>query len=1024
MFVGRERDLAQLDRGLADLAAGRGAIYALVGEPGIGKSRLAAEAAARAVAGGARVSWGRCWEGGGAPAFWPWREALAGLAVEFPDAGALAAADPAEARFALFRSVATELARAAAGAPVLVVLEDLHAADRSTLLLLDFLAGQLRPSPVMVLATYRDIEASLRPDAGDVLTRIARAATVLHLARFRQPEVATFVRDAIDGADERTVAMVYQTTQGNPLFVAEVVRQIASDGGLVTIPLGVREIIRQRIGMAGPDTRNVLEAGAVLGVQFGAAEVGRMAASAAEALDAAARIGLLGVRGDEVRFTHALYREALYHDLPAARRQELHRAAARALEATGAPIAEIAHHLLESGPSAAPEAIDHAIRAARHALEQFAFEDAAGVLERARLAVPAGALEGALRCRVTIALGEVRIRGGDPAGRELCVEAAAAARALGDPGLLAVAGLAYGSIFTIGGVDPVMVAMLEEALAGLPEADSGLRARTMARLASARQPSPPAERARDLALAFAAIEMGRRAADRREMLEILQSASGALYGAADPRRRLPIARQMEELAEQLGDTPRLLAARVRLACDYLELADFASYAQVADSYERLAADIGRAAAPWRVPLMRSMLAVAKDDFAESERWQAESRRIESEAPRALRAQTLHRICFLRAAERHAELRGALAGLRGAWMQLPYGAVLAEPRVASVLARIGADDQVRAILAGLPDAVFAEEINAISLAEAVWATGDPAQAARLLPRLSIFADRWAVYWLDVEFVEAPATRVIAYLAGIAGDWGECDRLFAGALRAVEDAGRRSMAVRMRFELGDLLVRAGREAERARTLLAEARAGAAAGGLAELVGLIDRRHPGLEAGAAPQPAARPIFAMAREGEVYAVTTARGVLRFKATRGMHYLARLVENAGDEIHVLDLAGAADADRGDAGELLDPAAFAAYRTRLEKLRDAAERAESLGDVDRAELAREEMEAVARELRRGSAVGGRARRAESAVDRARSAVQRRIKDALDRVAEQDAELGAWLRRAVQTGNHCSFRPGG
>ena len=1023
MFVGRERDIAQLDRGLAELAAGRGALYALVGEPGIGKTRLAVEAAARAVARGARVTWGRCWEGGGAPAFWPWREALAGLAVDFPDAGSLVAGDPSEARFALFRSVASELARAAAGAPVLIVLEDLHAADRSTLLLLDFMAGQLRPSPVMVVATYRDLEASLRPDASDVLTRIARAGSVLHLARFREAEVATLVRDAIDAADERTVAMVYETTQGNPLFVAEVVRQIAAEGELVTVPLGVREIIRQRIGLAGPATRNVLEAGAVLGVQFGAAEVGRMASDAAESLGAAGRIGLVGVRGDEVRFTHALYREALYHDLPSGRRRELHRAAARALGATGAPIAEIAHHLLEAGPDAAPEAIDHAIRAARHALEQFAFEDAAAVLERAKLAVPAGALEGALRCRVAIALGEVRIRSGDPAGRELCVEGAGMARALGDAALLASAGLAYGSIFTIGGVDPVMVAMLEEALAGLPEADSGLRARTMARLASARQPSPPPDRPRDIALAFAAIEMGRRVADRREMLEILQSASGALYGAADPRRRLPIARQMEELAEQLGDTPRLLAARVRLASDYLELADFTSYARVADSYERLASGIGRAAAPWRVPLMRSMLAVAVDDFAGSERWQAESRRIDSDSPRALRAQTLHRICFLRAAERHAELRAALAGLRGAWMQLPYGAVLAEPRVASVLARIGADDEVRAILAGLPDAVFAEQINSISLAEAVWASGDPAQAARLLPEMSLFEDRWPVYWLDVEFVEAPAIRLIAYLAGIAGDWSECDRLFARALREVEDAGRQSMAARMRFELGDLLVRVGRVPDRARQLLVDARAGAAAAGLSELVGLIDRRHPGLAAAPAPQAAGRR-FAMVREGEVYAVTTERGTLRFKATRGMQYLARLVDNTGEEIHVLDLAGAAGADRGDAGELLDPSAFAAYRTRLETLRDAVEHAESLGDSDRAERARQEMETLAGELRRGSALGGRARRAESAVDRARSAVQRRIKDALDRIAAEDAELGAWLRRVVQTGNHCSFRPGG
>src|SRR5204863_2399328 len=122
------------------------------------------------------------------------------------------------------------------------------------------------------------------------------------------------------------------------------------------------------------------------------------------------------------------------------------------------------------------------------------------------------------------------LRGGDPKGRELCVEGARIARELGDASLLALAGLAYGSVFMIGGVDPVMVKILEDALAMLPDADTGLRARTMARLASARQPSAPEWRSRDRDLAVAAIELGRRVASRRELLEILNSACGALYG--------------------------------------------------------------------------------------------------------------------------------------------------------------------------------------------------------------------------------------------------------------------------------------------------------------------------------------------------------------------------------------------------------------------------------------------------------------------------------------------------------------
>ncbi|HEY5944001.1 MAG TPA: AAA family ATPase [Kofleriaceae bacterium] len=1022
MFVGRDREVTAVESGLAQLGSGRGALFLFAGEPGIGKTQLASELADRVIVRGVRVAWGRCWEAGGAPAFWPWHEAFSGLGLHFPDAGAIAVTDPSEARFALFRAVASELTRAASTAPVLIVLEDLHAADPSSLMLLELIGNQVRSSPLAVIGTFRDLEASLRPEVASALARIGRSATVLQLARLREPEVAAVVRDAVDNADDRLVATVFETTDGNPLFVSEIVRQFRVDGGRGSIPLGVREVIRQRLGLVSDSARRVLDAGSVLGVEFAAADVARIAPDADAELDAAVRSGLVTRQAGRVRFAHALYREALYHDLPRETRQALHREAARALAATTAKAAEVAHHLFEAGPAEAASAIAQAIIAARQALDAFAFEDATAILERARLAIPEGSDEAALRCRVMIALGEVRIRMGDPKGRELCVEAARIARQLADPILLALAGLAYGSVFTIGGVDPVMVGMLEEALDRLPS-DSGLAARTMARLAAARQPGPPAQRQRDIDLALAAIDLGHRVATRREMIEITQSACGALYGAADPRVRIAISREQEQLSLELGDTPRLLAARTRLAFDYLELGDFAGYARNAEAYEELANRFGRAAMPWRVPLMRSMLALAADQFDESERWQAVAASIDPESPRARRACAFHRICMLRAAERHAELRASLPELRSLWNAMPYGSILAEPRVASMLARIGADDEVRAIIAAIPAESYAEQINGVALAEAIWCTADREQARKVNSIVQAFGDRWISYWLDVEIVEAPSARVMAYIAGIAGDWDECDRLFAHALRQVEHNRRRSIAARMQFELGDLFVRCGREPARAKALLAQGRAAATSLGLHELVALIDRRHPGIALYAPPaQPAAVP-FAMTREGEYYAIASTRGTLRFKATRGMQYLARLVEHAGSEIHVLDLADSSEADRGDAGELLDGRAFSAYHARVETLRDAIEDAEARGDADGAERARSELETLAHELSRASGRGGKAKRAESAIDRARSAVQRRIKDALDRIAEQDPELGGWLRRVVSTGNFCSFRMG-
>ncbi len=1015
MLVGRAREVSQLGELLESARGGEGALALIAGEPGIGKTRLASEIARRARELGMRVSWGHAWEAGGAPALWPWHEALEGLATSFPDPVAMG--DPGEARFALFREVARRLG---AIGPCAIVLEDLHAADRSTLMLLELVAKQLRTMPVLLIGTYRDLEASRSEEISGALARAGRSGLTLALARLDEADVTAMIRASIEDADDRTTNAIYDATLGNPLFVSEMVRELRAGGPGSRIPLGVREIIRQRLALVSDETRHVLEIAAVFGVELALPDVARVADRAAAVLDEAARAGLVIANGDRYRFAHALYRESLFHELPRERRYELHRAAAQALIARGGPAVEIAHHLLESGPTAASEAIEVAIRAAHDAVAMFAFEDAAALLARAQTAIPSGPQEKTLRCRLAIALGEVRLRSGDSTGRAICVEAAQAARELGAPELLAMAALAYGTMFMMGGVDPVLVAMLEEALAGLA-GDTALRARAMARLAAARQPSAPADRPRDIELGFAAVELARRVATPADLLEVIHAASGVMYAAVAPATRLQLSREQEQLAEQLGNMPLLMAARTRLALDHLEMCDLAAHAALATTYEQMAERLGPLAGPWRVPLMRSMQAIAAGDYATSERLQAEAATLDHGQPRARRALAFHRICFLRAAERHAELRASIAELRGLWLQMPYGNVIGEPRVLSTLARIGAEDEVRDLLRQLPRAAFEEEINTFSLAEAMWLTGDATHAATMRELLRL--DRWGMmYWFDCEIVEGPVTRVAAYLSALLGDWADCERQFAAGLAGVEAVGLRAMAARMRFELGDLMLRLRREPDRARALIAEGRAGAEARGLHELVALIDRRHPAGTSAPRARTASTK-FSLVLEGEYYAVTTATGVSRFKASRGMQYLAALVERPNADLHVLELVGSSEqADRGDAGELLDPAAFRAYRSRLETLREALEHAEQIGDTGRAEQVRDEMDTIAGELSRATGKGGKARRAESAVDRARSAVQRRIKDALDRIAEQDPELGKWLRRAVHTGNYCSFRP--
>src|SRR4051812_28278316 len=194
-FVGRERELATIGAALDDALAGRGRLVLLAGEPGAGKTRLGDEVAATASARGLAVSWGRCWESGGAPAYWPWLEVLGGLArgldetalVQALGEGASllaqivpelrgrvperAAAPPSaeEARFRTWRAARGLIARAAAPAGLVVILDDLHAADESSLSLLHLVARELRGLRLLLVGSYRDVEARLSPAVGELL---------------------------------------------------------------------------------------------------------------------------------------------------------------------------------------------------------------------------------------------------------------------------------------------------------------------------------------------------------------------------------------------------------------------------------------------------------------------------------------------------------------------------------------------------------------------------------------------------------------------------------------------------------------------------------------------------------------------------------------------------------------------------------------------------------------------------------------------------------------------------------------
>jgi DNA-binding SARP family transcriptional activator len=254
LFVGYEPELEVMRAALERTFAGQGGVVLVGGEPGIGKSHLAERLDEIALARGARVLWGRCWEAGGAPPYWPWVQALSGYVRDLPvdqlrervgaggaelvqilpelrealpalgDGGLV---DTENGRFRLFEAVAGLLRRAAASEALVIILDDLHAADETSRLLLRYLADVVVGSRVLVVGTYRDIELSDAHPLWATLGELDRHGGVARLALggFGPDETARFLE--LSAAEHPMPALaraVHRSSGGNPLFVAELVR--------------------------------------------------------------------------------------------------------------------------------------------------------------------------------------------------------------------------------------------------------------------------------------------------------------------------------------------------------------------------------------------------------------------------------------------------------------------------------------------------------------------------------------------------------------------------------------------------------------------------------------------------------------------------------------------------------------------------------------------------------------------------------------------------------------------------------
>jgi hypothetical protein len=717
-FVGRQRELDELNSTLADVRAGAGALFIVVGGAGMGKTRFADEVTRAARGQGFQAVWGRCWETGGAPAYWPFiqvlRELLRGegatllaavgsaksaLAQLMPDlvaaeAGAMPAgvsADAAvDARFRLFDAVGAVLREAAARAPLLIVLDDLHMADPSSLALLHFVARNLRGVRALLLCTYRDEEARLRPEAGQTLADVAREGTYLPLAPLSDDDVAVMVASLTGQTPDRAlrglIEEIRRTTEGNPLFLDQLLRLLLQRGeltspvtqaGRLPVPETVRDVIRRRFSRLGAEVVEVLAEAAVLGREWSRAALlalgerrgGGFAGHAVDAAVAAAERAALLVPMDEGRwrFSHVLVGETLYRDLSTQRRAELHLQIAGLLAEGGQEaLAEIAHHRLAALPEGdVVLAAEAARRAADHAAGMLAFEDAAALLEQAHAALQAAHVGDArLACELSLAAGFARMRAGDiTRGRALCEGAAQEARRLGDGELFARCALGYGAELMIARTEETLQRLLSEALLVLPPGPSGLRAQVMARLAAARQPA--ANPLEPVAVAREAVAMARALAAPPEVLRgVLYFAGSAMAEYAEPAERASVSEELAALASAAHDRPQLLRAHARLVFDYLELSELDKSRESIKHYEDLARVFGQPRHIWPGRFMRAMLAAATGNFAEAERYAAEGRALAAGDTDLMTtvSLTLHRLGEVLQRERLAEVPDLLVEL--------------------------------------------------------------------------------------------------------------------------------------------------------------------------------------------------------------------------------------------------------------------------------------------------------------------------------------------------------------------------
>ena len=992
-LIGRESALAAASSVLDDARRGAGQFLMISGEAGIGKTAMLAALVSRAGP-APLVLRGFCWEGDGAPPYWPWSQVLqaSGLPMAgLGEAGWLLqpASGPAEpmsavaagdAQFRLFEAVARCLRRLAASRPVLVVLDDLHWADEPSLRLLGFLARALAAEPVALIGAYRDTEAS--PE----LRTIAGQAQQLALAGLAPDEVGALARELAGTAlPPQVAAQLWPRSGGNPFFVRELVRLLLAQGSWqqpAQIPASVAETLRRRLARLSTECVRLLEWAAIAGRDIDAGLLAHGAAAGREPavlslLDEARQAGVIAGTSPP-RFAHDLYRETIIDGLSVTARAAINLSVGRALQARSGPAARVAVHLLAAGPQARPDALEYSLLAAREATARLGHEDACGHYLRALDVVsergPSGTDAGE-RTEILLELAASHERTGrsDLAAQRFG-QAAGASRAAGDAVGLARAALGIQTLgYRSGAQSAELLDLLREASRRL-EADGGplaLRSRVLAALArTLRHGSDRLPGAEVTEVAQRAARLAAAANDPSALATAKLAVHDAMWVPGTAAARLLVIAEMLDAAQASGDDDLVAQARLLRAAALLELGDPAGRDELL-GYITLAGNLGHARGRWGALTRQATFAQLAGRAEEAARLGEQALELGQAIgePDAAGCFFTSRLSLVALGVR--EPPTGMDASDPLWLMFPVlraWPYAARGEAAAAAAALG-DFSVL-------DITLWTGLEALAAAAVVFAVaGSDAQRSWVYERLRPYAGTHVVVGGCASYHAA----VDHHLGALAASLG--DTVAAGAhFRA---------ALAMHERLG------------------------AAGWL--------RLSEEALAGLLAPPANRAANEVRLVNGVRLLCYQGKQVQLPDSKGLGDIAALIGAHGADVHVLTLVGHRLARMG-ADPVLDETAKAAYQARLAGLAGEIEDAEDTGRAGRAEALRAERDALVHELAVAAGLGRRDRKLGDEAERARKTVSARVRDALAKIGPVHPELADHLRSSLRMGTRCSYSP--